>query len=271
MNDLPLIDLPTRPKSLSFDVPTVAAPRFDVRADASGVVITIFDVIGWDVTASAVARNLKEAGDRPVTLEINSPGGDYFEGVAIYNVLRGHSQPVTAQVLGIAASAASIITMGAHRIEMARNAQIMIHNAWAVTAGGAEEMEAAAELLRNVNAASADVYARRTGQPLAKVVAMMAAETFLPAGNAIALGMADALLARDAEPQLALANRDHPSSRRELEVALRSGARLSKAAAAKVAAGGWDALSGKELNVDLDAVAARVVSQTDAFRRSFGG
>jgi ATP-dependent Clp protease protease subunit len=94
-------------------------------AEAAGVrglaaddnVITMFDVIGEDfwsgggVTAKKVAAQLRAIGDRPVEVQINSPGGDMFEGIAIYNVLREHPQPITVKVMGMAASAASILAM----------------------------------------------------------------------------------------------------------------------------------------------------------------
>jgi hypothetical protein len=85
-----------------------------VRAVAMGDnVITMFDVIGEDfwsgggITAKKVASQLRAIGDRPVEVQINSPGGDMFEGIAIYNVLREHPQPITVKVMGMAASAAS--------------------------------------------------------------------------------------------------------------------------------------------------------------------
>lgn len=97
-------------------------------------VITMFDVIGEDwwtgggITAKGVAAALRAIGDRPVEVQINSPGGDMFEGIAIYNVLREHSQAITIKIMGMAASAASVIAMAGDTIEIGAASFIMIHN-----------------------------------------------------------------------------------------------------------------------------------------------
>lgn len=104
-------------------------------------IITMFDSIGEDywsgggITAKKVASQLRAIGDRAVEVQINSPGGDVFEGIAIYNVLREHKQEVTIKVMGMAASAASIIAMAGDTIEIGAASFIMIHNTWVVSAG----------------------------------------------------------------------------------------------------------------------------------------
>jgi ATP-dependent Clp protease protease subunit len=257
---LPEIKLPARPKGLRFDIRAVAEPDFSVKADAG--TISIFDVIGLEVTASRVAGALRAIGARPVTVQINSPGGDPFEGAAIYNLLRGHSQPVTVQVLGMAASTASLIAMAGASIEIARNAQIMIHRAEAITAGDADAMRGIADLLDKTDASMAGVYQARTTLPLEQIVSMMAAETFMLSDEAISLGFADTLLSRDAADPPRLAATAAPASKRALEDQLRS-LGLSRSVAARGAAAAWPAISREspDQDIDIDAIYARVSAQ----------
>ena len=103
--------------------------------------ISVFDVIGQDywgegVTAKRIAGALRAMNGADVTVNINSPGGDMFEGLAIYNLLREYEGRVTVKVLGIAASAASIIAMAGDDIQIGRGAFLMIHNSAFTTSDG---------------------------------------------------------------------------------------------------------------------------------------
>jgi ATP-dependent Clp protease protease subunit len=141
-----------------------------IRAVTTGDnVITMFDTIGEDfwtgggITAKKVSAQLRAIGDRPVTVQINSPGGDMFEGIAIYNVLREHQQDITVQVMGMAASAASIIAMAGDTVEIGAASFFMIHNAWVLAIGNRHDMAETATWLEPFDAAMRDVYAARTG------------------------------------------------------------------------------------------------------------
>jgi ATP-dependent protease ClpP protease subunit len=141
-----------------------------VRALALGDnVITMMEIIGEDfwtgggVTAKKVAAQLRAIGDRPVEVQINSPGGDMFEGIAIYNVLREHPQPITVKVMGMAASAASIIAMAGDSIEIGAASFLMIHNCWVVAVGNRHDMAETAAFLEPFDTAMAGVYAERSG------------------------------------------------------------------------------------------------------------
>lgn len=166
-------------------------------------VITMFDVIGEDwwsgggITAKKVGAQLRAIGDRPVEVQINSGGGDMFEGLAIYNVLREHPQEVTVKVMGMAASAASIITMAADRVEIGAASFIMIHNCWVIASGNRNDMAEVAAFLAPFDQAMADVYAARTGRDAAEIAGWMDAETWLSGSLAIDRGFADALLPAD--------------------------------------------------------------------------
>jgi len=179
--------------------------------DAAGVravekgdnVITMFDMIGEDfwsgggITAKSVTAQLRAIGDRPVTVQLNSPGGDMFEGIAIYNVLREHPQDITVQVMGMAASAASIIAMAGDTVEIGAASFFMIHNAWVLAIGNRHDMAETAAFLEPFDAAMRDVYAARTGLKSDAVEKMMDAETWLSGQSAIDKGFADALLGAD--------------------------------------------------------------------------
>jgi len=166
-------------------------------------IITMFEPIGEDfwtgggVTARKVTAQLRAIGDRPVEVQINSPGGDMFEGIAIYNVLREHPQPVTIKVMGMAASAASIIAMAGDAVEIGAASFIMIHNCWVLALGNRHELRDVADFLEPFDAAMTDVYAARTGQARADIVRWLDAETYMSGSLAIERGFADELLSAD--------------------------------------------------------------------------
>ncbi|WP_261402617.1 head maturation protease, ClpP-related [Chenggangzhangella methanolivorans] len=175
-----------------------------VRAvEADDNVITMFDVIGEDfwggggITAKRVTAQLRAIGDRPVEVQINSPGGDMFEGIAIYNVLREHPQQITVKVMGMAASAASIIAMAADRLEIGAASFLMIHNCWVVAIGNRHDMAETAAFLEPFDKAMADVYVARSGSDAAVVAKWMDDETYMSGSVAIERGFADALLPAD--------------------------------------------------------------------------
>lgn len=175
-----------------------------IRAVTTGDnVITMFDSIGEDfwtgggVTAKKVTAQLRAIGDRPITVQINSAGGDMFEGIAIYNALREHNQEITVQVMGMAASAASIIAMAGDKVEIGAASFLMIHNAWVMAMGNRHDMAETAAWLEPFDAAMRDVYAARTGMKADEIAKMMDAETWLSGQSAIDKGFADELLASD--------------------------------------------------------------------------
>lgn len=180
------------------------AEAADVRSLAKDDnVITMFDVIGEDwwsgggITAKRVASQLRAIGDRPVEVHINSGGGDMFEGIAIYNVLREHPQAVTVKVMGMAASAASIIAMAGDTIEIGAASFLMIHNCWVIALGNRHDMAETAAFLEPFDTAMADVYAARSGKDVADIAKWMDAETYMSGSLAIERGFADALLPAD--------------------------------------------------------------------------
>ncbi|OSZ41355.1 peptidase [Alcaligenes faecalis] len=187
---------------VQFDARPDALERWEpaIRAASSeDATISVYDTIGWSwegegVTAKRISAALRAIGGRDVTVNINSPGGDFFEGVAIYNLLRAHPHKVTVQVMGLAASAASVIAMAGDEILMGDGAFLMIHNAWAIAIGNRHDMVAASEQLAPFDAAMADVYAARSGMTSAQTAALMDKETWINASQAVEDGFATGLM-----------------------------------------------------------------------------
>lgn len=203
LRKLPEAKAPACPKNFQWDAPSDVLAKWAERPQAAEAddpnTISIYEVIGQDwwsgggFTDQRMAAALRSIGPKPVTVNINSPGGDMFEGIAIFNLLREHPAEVTINVMGLAASAASIIAMAGDRINMALGSFMMIHNAWGVVVGNRLEMRAAAEVFEGFDTALADIYVARTGQKLADVARMMDAETFMPPSDAVAKGFADTI------------------------------------------------------------------------------
>ncbi|EOE3282474.1 head maturation protease, ClpP-related [Klebsiella pneumoniae] len=165
--------------------------------------ISVFDVIGQDywgegITAKRIAGALRAMNGADITVNINSPGGDMFEGLAIYNLLREYEGHVTVKVLGIAASAASIIAMAGDDIQIGRGAFLMIHNCWLYAMGNRHDFAELAQSLEPFDTAMADIYAARSGLDIAAVQKLMDAESYIGGSDAVAKGLADSLLSADA-------------------------------------------------------------------------
>ena len=175
-------------------------PAIQAAVENTSETITIYGVIGEDwygegVTVKRIDAALRAIGDREVTVYINSPGGDMFEGIAIYNRLREHSQRVTTKVLGMAASAASIIYLAGTERQVASSAFLMIHNCWTFLSGNRHYLRDVADDMQEFDAAMADLYAETSGQPVEDMAELMDDETFIRGKRALELGLATGLLA----------------------------------------------------------------------------
>lgn len=174
---------------------TMRAPTGDEAA-----VISIYDEIGrsfWgedSISAKGFLESLAELGDvKNITLRINSPGGDVFDGVAIHNALKNHPAKVTAHIDGIAASIASFIAMAADKIVMPANSFMLLHNASGMAMGNADDMRALADDLDRIDKSMAATYAARSGQSTAKVRALLKEDRLMDAKEAKELGYADSV------------------------------------------------------------------------------
>jgi ATP-dependent Clp protease, protease subunit len=237
--NLPKATVPTRPP-VRTDIAQSVVQRWnpDLKAAAetsSANTISVLDPIGADwygdgVTAKRIGAALRHIGDQDVTVNINSPGGDYFEGLAIYNQLREHKGNVTVKILGLAASAASIIAMAGNEVQMARASFLMIHNTWVLAAGDRHAFRDVADWLEPFDQAAVSIYAARTGLSDTKLGAMLDKETWIGGDAAIDQGFADTLLSSD-DIDSDIKNTAELSVRaaqKKLDLVLASGNRMSK-------------------------------------------
>lgn len=168
---------------------------FNAVTNSGTLTLDVYDYIGADfmgggITEAMVTDALRNSDSKSVVLNINSPGGSAFAGVAIRNVLAQSSKTVKVNVVGLAASAASIIAMAGDTITMHSGSVMMIHPAQAMAMGDATEMRKMADTLDTVTDSIADVYVAKTGLDKQTVLDMMNAETWMTADDAVAKGFA---------------------------------------------------------------------------------
>lgn len=172
-------------------------------SDENDNTIGIYDPIGYDywddsgVTAKRISAALRSLDGADVVVNINSPGGDVFEGLAIYNLLREYKGHVTVRVLGVASSAASFIAMAADEIQIARAGFFMIHNAWTGLWGNRNDLRETADFLEQIDDTIADIYHVRSGLSMDELKADMDKERWINGRDAIDSGFADTFLPSD--------------------------------------------------------------------------
>lgn len=200
---LPELKAGPRPKNWVSDAPSAALERWSglpqAADDGEEATISIYSVIGDDpmmggFSSGRMAGALRSIGSRAVKVNINSPGGDFFDGVSIYNLLREHPAKVTVHVMGLAASAASIVAMAGDEIEMGAGTTMMIHNSWGAVIGNQNDMREAADIFSKFDDAMLSIYMARTGLAENKLAKMMDKDTFMSAQEAVDLGFADAVV-----------------------------------------------------------------------------
>lgn len=149
------------------------------------------EIGGWGITAEGLVSELAALNVAEITVHLNSPGGDVFDGIAIMNALRDHPANVTVKVDALAASIASVIAQAGNKIIMGNNSMMMIHNASGYAMGEAEDLRKMADLLDETTTNIASVYAQRAGGTVAEWQAVMDAETWYSASEAVKAGLAD--------------------------------------------------------------------------------
>lgn len=154
--------------------------------------ISIFDEIGaWGVTAKDFIADLKAIDAATIKVSINSPGGSVFDALAIFNALRQHPAAIEVVIMGVAASAASFIAMAGDKITMPANAFMMIHNPLNFAYGNADELRDMADVLDKIGESIIAIYVKRTGQTNEEIKALLDAETWLNADEALEKGFCD--------------------------------------------------------------------------------
>lgn len=159
--------------------------------------ISLHDEIGfWGITAKDFISQFQAipADTKKVKLSINSPGGAVFDGLAMYNAMANSDKDIEVTVLGIAASAASLVAMAGSSIRMPENTYMMVHNPWGVSVGNAADMRDTADILDKIGAGLTTTYAKRTGLSPEKVNELLAKDTWMTAAQAKELGFADEVM-----------------------------------------------------------------------------
>ncbi|MGY3171610.1 ATP-dependent protease ClpP protease subunit [Pseudomonas sp. TE12234] len=165
--------------------------------DAPERVIEVFvygEIGGWGITANQFVQDLRamDDGASPVIAAFNSIGGDLFDGLAMHNALSRLGERCTGRIDALAASAASVAVCGAHRVVIASNAMLMIHNPWTYAAGDAEDFRKVADVLdQTMEAIIAAYKAKAPDIDEVELRRLVANETWLTASEAVALGLAD--------------------------------------------------------------------------------
>lgn len=163
----------------------------------------IYEWFGIEAASpSSVQKQIDAAGDDDLEVVINSGGGSVFAGSEIYTMLKSHARNVTTQVVGLAASAASVIAMAGNKVVMAPTAQMMIHNVSAYGAGDYRDMEHTAGILKNANETIASAYMLKTGMEQAELLGMMDDETWLTPQQALDKGFIDEVMFQDQAPKV---------------------------------------------------------------------
>lgn len=165
---------------------------FAMESSADSAEISIFDEIGgWGISV----KDFKEAFDlvrdrKEITVYINSPGGSVTEGMALYNILASARDRITVEVIGLAASIASIVALAGKELVMDEGTYFMIHNPWTITWGEADELRKTADVLDKMRGELINIYAARSGLSGEEVAQMMDDETWLTADEAKEQGFA---------------------------------------------------------------------------------
>lgn len=185
--------------------------------------LLIYDEIGfWGITAKDVLLALRGITAKEIQVRVNSPGGDVMDGVAIYNLLKGHGAKITVHIDGMAASIASVIALAGDEVLMADNAFFMIHDPWAITIGTAGEHRKTADVLDKVSGVILDTYMKRVEASREQVETWMNEETWFTADEAKDAGFIDEIA--EATPVKAKTDRFDLSVFRNAPAALRDAA-----------------------------------------------
>jgi ATP-dependent Clp protease, protease subunit len=248
-----------------------------VRGSVEGTSADVFlyEEIGfWGVNAQDFTREINALDVATIHLHINSPGGSVFDGMAMANALREHKAKVIVHIDALAASIATIIALAGDEVHMADNAFFMIHNAWTLSMGNAEDLRKDASLLDKMDTAIVNQYMKRTNEDEKQVRAWMAEEKWFDAQEALDAGFIDKIVGEEVEEALdaaamfdlsvyskvprefaARARRDAPPTARDAERALRD-VGFSRVAAKQVVAAGIGAVERRDDNSLTETLAA---------------
>lgn len=235
LRDLPKPQALTRPDGYSGDPPTGALQQWIEVPSAldkdTPNTISVYDVIGEDIFGDGFSEKrlsaaLRSIGPKEVTVNINSPGGDMFAGLSMYNMLREHPAKVTVKVMGIAASAASLIAMAGDEILMGAGATMMVHRSWGLSLGNTFDHAESSAMFATFDGAMAEIYGARTGKEHEAIMAMLDGPnrksdgTLMTSAEAIDAGFADATFESTESNKADAAIPAHILARRRMEASM---------------------------------------------------
>lgn len=173
--------------------------RYEIKTEDDTATVYLYDAIGgwFGIVAEDFIRDLMAIEAKTIMLHINSPGGDVFDARAIHTAIKQHPAEVTAQIDGIAASAATYIALAADTVTMAEGAFFMIHNAWTLAFGDKNDMIDMADLLEKIDQTINKDYQNKTGIGADEITEFMDAESWFTADEALEHGFIDEIFTGD--------------------------------------------------------------------------
>jgi ATP-dependent Clp endopeptidase proteolytic subunit ClpP len=160
-------------------------------------VISISGIIGWDVLADNIRKELASANGEDVRVEISSPGGFVFEGLAIYNLIKNYAGNVTTHLMGLAASMASYIALAGQKVTAEDNAVYMIHNVSSFAGGDHRELRKTADVIDGLSGVLSKAYSKKSGKSVKAIREMMDEETYLYGKEIVDAGFIDEVVSTD--------------------------------------------------------------------------
>jgi len=236
---------------------------FSMKAENDTAEICVFDEIGiWGIGVSDFKKELDAIkGASSIKLLLNSIGGDVFSGMAIYNLLAPLKDKLDVEVLGLAASISSVVALAGKSLKMDTGSYLMIHNPWSYAMGTAKDFRTLADLLDQIGGNMADIYTPRSNHSRGEILALMEAETWMTAAEAVEHGFADEAVETEAIAALACdlskfkfqhapqaliekvtKKGNPPATLRDFEALLRDAGGFSRSAAAGIAKKGFSAV-----------------------------
>lgn len=171
---------------------------FSITNEGDAAKIYVYDVIGgWDLDAAEFVKQVHALDAKNIDMHINSPGGFVYDGVAMFEAVKGHPAHVTALVDGLAASAASFLAMAGDTVKIAKAGRMMIHDAQGIAMGSPADFREYAELLDDVSNDISGYYADRAGGDASEWRSLMTATTWYSSSQAVEAGLADEVTGTD--------------------------------------------------------------------------
>lgn len=157
--------------------------------------VMIYDVIGWPFNdAGEIIRALAGINTKSLTVRINSPGGDVFDAMAIFNALQSHKSKIVTKIESLAASAASFIALAGKEVQAYQNAMVMIHDPWVLAAGNQYDLRETADILEKISGNMVDIYSQNSNVGKKEIRDMLKAESWFTAKEAKEKGFVDTII-----------------------------------------------------------------------------